>query len=51
MREDIFKKLNIYQCDYSTLSSESFRDDVTIQNWNYSHDNVHDSFNDFYIKL
>ena len=37
--------------EYSTFSSESFRDDVSIQNWNYSHDNVHDSFIDFYTKL
>ena len=50
-REDRFKKVNIYQRDYSTFSSESFRDDVSIQNWNYSHDNVHDSFADFYTKL
>ena len=31
--------------------SESFRDDVSIQNWNYLHDNVNDSFKDFYTKL
>ena len=51
-REKIdFKKVNIYQQrDYSTLSSESFRD-VSIRNWNYSHENVHDSFIDFYTKL
>ena len=45
------KEVNIYQRDYSTFSSESFRDDVSIQNWVYSHDNVHDLFNDFYNKL
>ena len=45
------KKVNIYQRDYSNFSSDSFRDDVSIQNWNYSHDNVHDSFSDFYTKL
>ena len=51
-REKIdLKKINIYQCEYSTFSSESFCDDVSIQNWNYSHDNVHDSFIDFYTKL
>ena len=50
-REKIkLKKVNIYQRDYSTFSSESFHD-VLIQNWNYSHDNVHDSFIDFYTKL
>ena len=42
--------VSIYQRDYSTFSSESFCD-VSIQNWNYSHDNVHDSFIDFYTKL
>ena len=51
-REKIdLKKVDIHQRDYSTFSSESFRDDVSIQNWNYSHDNVHDSFIDFYPKL
>ena len=24
---------------------------TSTQNWNYSHDNVHDSFSDFYTKL
>ena len=43
-------KVNIYQRDYSNFSNDSFRD-VSIQNWNYYHDNVHDSFSDFYIKL
>ena len=44
------KKINMYQRDYSKFSSESFRDDVSVQNWCYSHDNVNESFND-YIKL
>ena len=36
-REKIdLKKVNIYQRDNSTFSSDSFRDDVSIQNWNYS---------------
>ena len=43
--------INIFQRDSSNFSSESFRYDVSIQNWNYSHDNVHDSFRDFYIQL
>ena len=29
------KKVNIYQRDYSKFSSDSFRDDVSIQNWTY----------------
>ena len=37
--------------DYSNFSTSSFRDDVEIQNWNYSYTNVHDSFKDFYTKL
>ena len=45
------KKVNIYQRDYSNFSSDSFRDDASIQNWNYFHDNVHDSVSDFYTKL
>ena len=43
--------MNIYQRDYSTFSNESFRDHFSIQNLNYSDDNVHDSFNNFYTKL
>ena len=44
------KKINVYQRDYSKFSNENFRD-VSFQNWNYSHYNVNDSFNDFYTKL
>ena len=48
-REKIdLKSINIFQRDYSKFSTESFRDDVSIQNWSYSHDNVHDSFMAFY---
>ena len=51
-REKIdLKKLNILQRDYSSFSSESFRNYVSIQNWNYSSNNVDDSFRDFYHKL
>ena len=45
------KEVNMYQQDYSTFSSESCCEDISIQNWNYSPDNVHDTFNDFYNKL
>ena len=45
------KKVDIYQRDYSNFSSDSFRDDDSIQNWNYSHDNVHDFISGFYTKL
>ena len=51
-REKIdLKKLSILQKDYSFFSSESFRNDVSIQNWQYSLNNVDDSFRDFYHKL
>ena len=43
--------INAIIIHHSKFSSESFRDDVSIQNWCYSHDNVNESFNDFYIKL
>ena len=46
-----YKKINMYRRDYSKYSTESFRDDVSIQNWNYSLNNVHESFKDFYLKL
>ena len=45
------KNINMYGRDYSKLSSDSFREDVSIQYWCYSHDNVNDSFKDFYNKL
>ena len=44
------EQINVYQRDNSKFSRESFRD-VSIQNWCYSHDNVNDSFKDFYTKL
>ena len=51
-REEIdLKKLNILQRDYSSFSTERFRNDVSVQNWNYSSNNVDDSFQDFYHKL
>ena len=46
-----YKKSEVFIRDYSKFSSESFRDDISIQNWNYTYDNVNDSFNDFYHKL
>ena len=46
-----YKKVHKYERDYSKFTTESFRDDISIQNWNYSHINVHESFKDFYLKL
>ena len=45
------EKIDIYQRDYSKFSNESFRDDVSIQTWNYAHENIHQAFKDFYTKL
>ena len=51
-REKIdFKNQNVYIRDYSKFSNESFRDDVSIQYWNYTHENVHGLLKDFYSKL
>ena len=44
-------KIIVFQRDSSKLSCESFRDDVSIQNWSYSHNNANDSFTDLYTKL
>ena len=44
------KNINIYQRDYSKFSNKSFRD-VSIQTWNYAHENIHQAFKDFYTKL
>ena len=51
-REKIdFKHQNVYIRDYSKFSNESFRDDVSIQFWNYTHENMHGLFKDFYSIL
>ena len=41
----------VYSRDYSKFSVASFRDDVSIQNFDVEFDNVDDQFNDFYFKL
>ena len=46
-----FKNQNVYIRDYSKFSNESFRDDVSIQYWKYTHENVHGLFKGFYSKL
>ena len=45
------KNITIYKRDYSTFSEKSFRDDVSIQNFNDQLDTVDDQFQDFYFKL
>ena len=45
------KKINMYTRNYAKFSSKDFRDDVSIQNWNYGLDNPTDLFNDFFWRL
>ena len=45
------KNLKIYKRDYSNFSVESFRDDVSIQNFHNNFEDVNDKFNDFYFRL
>ena len=45
------KNIIVYQRDYSKFSNESFRDDVSIQTWNYAHENVNAAFKVFDTKL
>ena len=52
VREKIdYKSINIFKRDYSKFSKESFRDDVSIQNFDNHFEDVNDKFNDFYFKL
>ena len=46
-----WKALNIYARDYSHFSTESFRDDVSIQNFDTNLEDVNQQFHDFYFKL
>ena len=46
-----YKNVKIFKRDYSKFSSNSFRDDVSIQKWNSEFDNVNDLFNDFLWRL
>ena len=40
-----YKHYNIYARDYSKFTTESFRDDVSLQNFANKFDSVHDQFN------
>ena len=46
-----FKSTTIYRRDYSNFSEESFRDDVSIQDFNNNFENINEQFHDFYNKL
>ena len=45
------KTTTFYKRDYSTFSEKSFRDDVSIQNFNNQLNDVNEQFQDFYFKL
>ena len=46
-----FKKITIYKRDYSTFSEDSFRDDISIQNFDNNLEDVNKEFQDFYFRL
>ena len=46
-----YKCISIYKRNYSKFSEKSFRDDVSIQNFNNDFTNINDEFNDFFFKL
>ena len=46
-----YKSIKMFKRDYSKFSEESFRDDVSIQNFNNHYKDVNEKFNDFYFKL
>ena len=46
-----YKHYNICARDYSKFTTESFRDDVTLQNFANKLDSVHGQFNDSFWRL
>ena len=51
-REKIdFKSKSVFTRDSANFSSESFRADISLQNWNNRYDNINDQFNDFHWRL
>jgi len=46
-----FKSTSIYRRDYFNFSEQSFRDDVSIQDFHNNFENINDQFCDFYNKL
>ena len=45
------KKITMYKRNYSNYSEDSFRDDVSIQNFDNNFEDVNDQFKDFYQRL
>ena len=41
----------MYKRNYSTFSEDSFRDDISIQNFDNNLEDVNDQFKDFYLRL
>ena len=50
-RKPDFKNCNIFQRDYSTFDTQSFPDDIPLQQWNNEYTDVDSQFNDFYCRL
>ena len=46
-----FKKITMYKRDHSTFSEDSFRDDISIQNFDNNLEDVNKEFQDFYFRL
>ena len=46
-----FKKITMYKRNYSTFSEDSFRDDISTQNFDNNLEDVNDQFKDFYLRL
>ena len=46
-----YKSIKMFKWDYSKFSEDSFRDDVSVQNFNNYYEDVNENFNDFYFKL
>ena len=43
-----FNNITMYKRNYSNFSEDSFRDDVSVQNFDNNYEDVNDQFNDFY---
>ena len=46
-----FRKITMYKRNYSNFSEDSFRDCVSLQNFDNNFDDVNDQFKDFYLRL
>ena len=46
-----FRKITMYKRKYSNFSEDSFRDDISLQNFDNNFDDVNDQFKDFYLRL